>query len=214
MKVAIILLLSAACAGCGNWTGFGFRADGPEMQRLKQALALQPGGVVADVGAGKGELTLALAREVAPRGRVFSTEIDAARLKQIRVAVAKAGIGNVTVVEARSHETGLPPSCCDAIVVRRVYHHLTDSSSVNASLLRSLRPGGVLAVIDFPPPFFWSRGSLGVPASDVITEVTASGFELIQLIEDWPGRGPLGSYCVLFRRPADGIVGAWPRGSW
>lgn len=192
----------------------GFRADGREMTRLRQVLALESGKAVADVGAGKGELTLALAREVAPGGRVFSTEIDAARLKQIRVAVAAAGLGNVTVVEARSHETGLQPSCCDAIVVRRVYHHLTDPSSVNASLLRSLRPGGVLAVIDFPPPLLWSRGSLGVPANDVISEVTAGGFELIRLIEDWPGRGPLGSYCALFRKPADGIVGAWPRGSW
>ena len=107
----------------------------------------------------------------------------------------------MTVVEARSRETGLPQSCCDAIVVRRVYHHLTDPSSINASLLRSVRPGGVLAVIDFPPPFFWSRGSPGVPAKAVITEATGSGFELVRVIDDWPGRGPLGSYCVVFRKP-------------
>ena len=57
------VLLSAACAGC-QWTGFGFHADGPEMQRLTQALALEAGSVVADVGAGKGQLTAALAAEV------------------------------------------------------------------------------------------------------------------------------------------------------
>jgi ubiquinone/menaquinone biosynthesis C-methylase UbiE len=194
------VLLAAACAGC-QWSGFGFHADGPEMPRLKQALALGPGSAVADVGAGKGELTVALAREVGANGRVFSTEIDARRLKQIRAAVADAGLDNVTVVEARSHETGLPPSCCDAIVLRRVYHHLSDPSSINASLLRSLRPGGVLAVIDFPPPFFWSRGALGVPAKALIDEVTGSGFEAPRLLDDWPGRGPLGSYCAVFRKP-------------
>jgi ubiquinone/menaquinone biosynthesis C-methylase UbiE len=214
VRTAIIVLLSAACAGCGNWTGFGFRADGPEMQRLKQVLALEPGGVVADVGAGKGELTLALAGELGPKGQVFSTEIDPQRLQRLRELAAGAKPGNVTVVEARSSETGLPQNCCDAIVLRRVYHHLTDPSSVSASLLRSLRPGGVLAVIDFPPPFFWTRGSLGVPAKAVISEVTGSGFELVRVIDDWPGRGPLGSYCVLFRKPPDGIVGVWPRGSW
>lgn len=214
MRLAITLLLSAACAGCGSWTGFGFRADGREMTRLRQVLALEAGKVVADVGAGKGELTLALAGEVGPNGRVFSTEIDAKRLQRLRDLAAGGKLGNVTVVEARSRETGLPPGCCDAIVVRRVYHHLTDPSSINASLLRALRPGGVLAVIDFPPPFFWSRGSLGVPAQAVIGEVTASGFELARLIDDWPGRGPLGSYCVVFRKPPDGIVSVWPSGSW
>jgi SAM-dependent methyltransferase len=107
----------------------------------------------------------------------------------------------VTVVEAQSRETGLPPGCCDAIVLRRVYHHLSDPASVNASLLRALRPGGVLVVIDFPPPFFWRRGSLGVPAKAVLDEVADRGFETLQLIEDWPGRGPLGSYCAVFRKP-------------
>jgi ubiquinone/menaquinone biosynthesis C-methylase UbiE len=199
----IAVLLSAACAGC-QWTGFGFRADGAEMPRLRQVLALKAGSVVADVGAGKGELTVALAREVRSNGRVFSTEIDARRVNQLREAVVDAKLDNVTVLEARSRETGLAPNCCDAIVLRRVYHHLTDPASINASLLRSLRPGGVLAVIDFPPPFFWSRGALGVPAKAVIDEVTATGFEPLRLIDDWPGRGPLGSYCALFRKPLAG----------
>jgi ubiquinone/menaquinone biosynthesis C-methylase UbiE len=202
-KAAIVLALAASCAGC-QWSGFGFRADSPEMRRLRQVLALEAGSVVADVGAGKGELTVALAREVSSNGRVFSTEIDARRLKEIRATVADARLDNVTVVEAHSHETGLPSNCCDVIVLRRVYHHLTDPSSINASLLRSLRPGGVLAVIDFPPPFFGSRGALGVPAKAVIDEVKRSGFEPLRLIDDWPGRGPLGSYCAVFRKPLAG----------
>jgi ubiquinone/menaquinone biosynthesis C-methylase UbiE len=211
-RAAIAVLFTAACTGC-EWTGFGFRPDGAEMPRLRQVLAIEAGGVVADVGAGKGQLTLALARELRSNGRVFATEIDARRLKALREAVVDARLDNVTIIEARSDDAGLPPDCCDAIVVRRVYHHLTEPAGINASLLRSLRPGGVLAVIDFAPPFSWRRGSLGVPAKAVIDEVTASGFEPLRLIDDWPGRGPLGSYCALFRKPpADaqvGIVQAW-----
>ncbi|HSA66690.1 MAG TPA: methyltransferase domain-containing protein [Methyloceanibacter sp.] len=198
---AVTLVLSAVCAGCGNWIGFGFHADGREMPRVRQVLTLETGTVVADVGAGKGELTFALAREVRSNGHVFSTEIDPGRLWRLREAVVAAKLDNVTVVEAYSSETGLPPNCCDAIVLRRVYHHLTDPSGINASLLRSLRPGGVLAVIDFPPPFFLSRGQLGVPAKIVVSELRSSGFELLRQIDDWPGRGPLESYCVVFRKP-------------
>jgi ubiquinone/menaquinone biosynthesis C-methylase UbiE len=196
MRAAIVVLLTLGCAGC-HWTGGGFRADGREMPRLRQVLALEAGKVVADVGAGKGELTLALAREVGPAGRVYSTEIDAGRLEKLRAAKP----ANVTVVESGSQASGLPPNCCDAIVLRRVYHHLTEPASINASLLRALRPGGVLAVIDFPPPFFWGRGSLGVPAKAVVSEVAGSGFELLQVLDDWPGRGPLQTYCAVFRKP-------------
>jgi predicted methyltransferase len=190
------VLATIACGGC-HWTGGGFRADGRELPRLRQVLALEAGKVVADVGAGKGELTRALSQEVGPAGRVYSTEIDAARLNALRAA----GLGNVTVVEAQRDASGLPPNCCDAIVLRRVYHHLTEPAGINASLLQALRPGGVLVVIDFPPPFFWARGSLGVAAKEVVSEVAASGFELLQLLDDWPGRGPLQTYCAVFRKP-------------
>ncbi len=196
----VTLALTAACVGCESWTGFGFRDEGGEMARLHEVLALDKGKVVADVGAGKGGLTFALAKVVS-EGRVFSTEIDPARLRRLQEAVLAAKLANVTVVEAHSSETGLPANCCDAIVLRRVYHHLTDPSGLNAGLLRALRPGGVLAVVDFPPPFFLGRGRFGVPAESVTTEVKAGGFELVRLIDDWPGRGPLASYCALFRKP-------------
>jgi len=196
------LLVAALLCGCNDWTGFGFNASGPEMPRIKEALALRAGMVVADVGAGKGQLTRALAGTVGPGGHVFSTEIDPDRVKALRAMLAEANVRNVTVVEAKSRDSGLPAGCCDAIVLRRVYHHVTDPAETNASLLRALRPGGLLAVIDIPPPFFTGRGSLGVPAQSVTDEVTASGFELLQLRRDWPGRGPLESYCALFRKPA------------
>ena len=199
---AIALVSAAFSAGCESWTGFGFRTDGREMSRLKQELRLEAGKVVADVGAGKGELTFNLSREVGPRGRVFSTEIDPARLQRLRAAVAAAKLDNVMVLEGHRSETGLPANCCDVIVLRRVYHHLTDPAGINASLLRSLRPGGVLAVIDFPPPFFLDRGQLGVPSPIVIREVVSSGFQLLRQIDDWPGRGPLASYCIVYRKPA------------
>lgn len=211
---AIIVLAVILGFGCNGWRGFGFRASGPEMPRLRHELALEPGMSVADVGAGRGELTVALAAEVGPGGRVFSTDIDTRALEQIRARVAAAALQNVTAVQAHARDAGLPPNCCDAVVLRRVYHHLSDPLATNGDLRRALRPGGVLAVIDFPPmlPGLWSWAPNGVPqnrrghgiaAHLVVDEVTASGFELVKVMEDWPGRGPLASYCIVFRKPRD-----------
>ena len=79
MRTVLAMTLAALCAGCGNWSGFGFRAEGREMPQLREVLALDKRRVVADVGAGNGELTFALAAEVGAKGRVFSTEIDPER---------------------------------------------------------------------------------------------------------------------------------------
>jgi len=199
---ALVLLLVSIGAGLRTWRGVGFHANGTELPRLRQVLALAPGMSVADVGAGNGQLTVALAGEVGSSGRVYSTDIDPDSLERVRAVVAGAGIANVALVRAQAGDTRLPANCCDAIVLRRVYHHLTDAAAIDASLMRALRPGGVLAVIDFPPLVSWlSPLNHGVDAERVTKEVVASGFQLVQVIEDWPGRGPLGSYCAVFRKP-------------
>jgi FkbM family methyltransferase len=74
---------------------------------------------VADVGAGQGEMTVALAAEIGPSGRIYATDIDPEALEQIRTRVAAAELRNVTILQARARDTGLPTSCCDAVVLRR-----------------------------------------------------------------------------------------------
>jgi SAM-dependent methyltransferase len=204
---ALVISFFIIGPGLSTWRGSGFRANGPELPRLKHVLALKPGMSVADVGAGNGELTVALATEVGSSGRVYSTDIDPESLEHVRAAVAAARLANVTLVESQARDTRLPANCCDAIVLRRVYHHLTEPAAINASLLRALRPGGVLAVIDFPPLLsgLWALNH-GANARRVTEEVVASGFQLVQVIEDWPGRGPLASYCAVFGKRRDSQV--------
>ena len=199
MIATLAVLLLIVGLALRTWRGSGFRANGPEWPRLKNVLALTAGMSVADVGAGNGELTLALAAEVGASGRVYTNELD---LAQVRATVAAAGLSNVTFEQSQVADTALPENCCDAIVMRRVYHHLTEPRAINASVLRALRPGGVFAVIDFPPlaPRVWALDH-GADPRRVTADVTASGFQLVQVIGDWPGRGPLGSYCAVFRRP-------------
>jgi predicted methyltransferase len=172
--------------------------------RLVAILELRPGMTVADVGAGRGDMTVLMAPHVGPTGRVYSTDIVDERLADIRSAVSRAHLQNVVVVKGAEGAANLPDDCCDAIFIRDVYHHFPDPSSMNRSLLASLKPGGRLAVIDFvpeagsklpngAPP---SRGGHGVLPAQVIEEVTAAGFSHTASIQDWDE----GMFLLLFRK--------------
>jgi ubiquinone/menaquinone biosynthesis C-methylase UbiE len=164
-----------------------------DAERLIKALEVHSGSVVAEIGAGGGELTLAMARAVGETGRVFSNEINRDRLAGIKKAADAAGLKNVEMIEGREKETNLPDQCCDAIFMRNVYHHFDDPAAMNASLLKSLQPGGRLAVVDFgPPPGAESAtpsgrsedGHHGVSAASVERELKAAGFEILTSTEE------------------------------
>ena len=174
--------------------------DESEVERLAAVLDIQPGRTVADVGAGDGWLSIEMAAIVGESGRVFATELAADRRDAIRAAVAAAGLDNVTVVEAGERETNLAPECCDAIFLRRVYHHLADTPAMNASLHASLKPGGLLAIIEIEfngllrPLRGWPHWT---DDEQVVTEVTAAGLTHVETF-DWP----LGAhYAAVFRKP-------------
>src|SRR5262245_7676518 len=178
-----------------------------ESAQLAAVLGLREGSRVADVGAGTGQYALELARLVGPAGHVFATEIDSKRRQQIRAAAAGAGIQQLSVVEAREADTGLERGCCDAILMRGVYHHVTRPVETDVSLYQALRAGGRLAVVDFPPGWFLStffpvkgvpanRRGHGVPPDVVMAELEAAGLSLERRIDKWDGR----SYCLVFQK--------------
>lgn len=153
---------------------------------LIEVLQLKNGSSVADIGAGDGDQTLAIARYVGPDGQVYSTELGSESLQELRSKIDEVSADNVTVVEGHPKQTNLPDECCDALFLRRVYHHFNDPVSMNKSLWRSLKPGGRLAIIDFEPrgseaePSGRASGSQhGVTAKTVIEELRQAGFKLI-----------------------------------
>lgn len=178
-----------------------------EEAKVVSVLGLAPGKVVGEIGAGDGHLSLVAARAVAPGGRVFATELgDSKRETLKRNAEADPEVRNIEVVEARIKTTGLAASCCDAVFMRDVYHHLTAPVEILADLRKVLRPQGLLLIIDFEP-----RGSLppvdgvpddrrghGIPIGVVVSELMAAGFEIVT--EDGAWRNDL--YAVVARNPA------------
>jgi predicted methyltransferase len=202
--VVFALLLGAlALAAC-----HGQDQDQKEADKLATLLNWKPGSVVAEIGAGDGGLTLAAAARVGPTGRVYTTELDPKKLAKLESLAAAQKAHNITAVKAGEAATNLPRECCDSIFIRRVYHHFTQPAPEDASLFQSLKPGGLLAVIDFPPGkgpgkleavkgVPKNRGGHGMPKQLLVDELTAAGFQALATPTDWPGE----DYCLVFRRP-------------
>jgi ubiquinone/menaquinone biosynthesis C-methylase UbiE len=186
----------------------GAQASRDEVRRLEQVMGWKAGQTIGDVGAGKGEIGIAAAGVVGKTGRVYVTELDEEKRKALEGEVKSRGLANIVVLQAAEKQTNLPNECCDGIVLRRVYHHLTAPVEMDASLLRSLKPGGELAIIDFAPRKWLSesdpvkgvpanRGGHGIPKNILIEELTNAGFKVDKVFDDWTD-----GYCVVFRKPA------------
>src|SRR6202165_4846789 len=195
------LLLCLVCAGAAV---FGAQVRGDAAEEIKRLAALmdwKPGTIAADIGAGDGKYTFAAVDRVGASGKVYATEIDAKKQAELRSEVAKRKLENVIVVESKEGDTNLPSGCCDAIFLRRVYHHLTKPVEFDANLVRSLKSGGRLAIIDFAPRAGLepvggvpsNRGGHGIPQKIAIEELSAAGLQVEKIVNDWPED----SYCVL-----------------
>jgi len=167
--------------------------DAADTAKLIEVLEIRAGASVADVGAGGGVLVPPMSRHVGSAGRVYATDLNADRVAELRKLVASESLQNVTVVEGGAAQTNLPDACCDAIFMRLVYHHFGDPAAMNASLLRSLKPGGRLAVLDFmpaskvtaPPGKRGEGDAHGVMPATVIEELKSAGFVDVREIP-WP----------------------------
>ena len=153
-----------------------------EVDQIAGLLELHPSMQLADVGAGDGEIAEALAGRVGTTGHVFVNEIDDGELLKIRRRVERSELTNMSVVEGDVKDTRLSDDCCDGILLRYVYHHMSEPEAMLASLRRSLRPRGILVVIEK-----LERSGHGISLDDTIDALTADGFRLISRHPRWGG---------------------------
>jgi ubiquinone/menaquinone biosynthesis C-methylase UbiE len=195
LAVALLAVLIVTILWSAN------RSRRAEVNRLVELLSLREGMTVGEIGAGSGWLTVEVAQRVGPSGRVYSTELSAARLDDIRQAASEAGLGNVTVLQAGDRATNLPAACCDAIFMRRVYHHLSEPSPIVASIHAALGPGGRLAIIEFRSDGLLGKVTrMGFDRAALIDAVTAGGFKVLST-DEWPGWD---HYVAVFEKSAAG----------
>lgn len=169
-------------------------------ERIIAALPLKPGMAVADIGTGAGVMLPLFSKAVGGRGKVFSQDIFPDFLDRARRNSAKQGLRNVEYVLGTEKDTKLPAGCCDLAVTIDSYHHFDYPPEMLASIARALKPSGMLVIVDY----YKRLGAMGprtdavehvrLDMDDVIKEVEANGFQLIEKREHVPASQWMGFF--------------------
>jgi SAM-dependent methyltransferase len=104
-------------------------------------LGLREGWRCADVGAGGGDVTVALARIVGRDGRVYAVDSDPARRDEVAAAAAEAAQAQVVALTQQGEELTLPEPV-DLAFCRFVLLHVHSPVAVLRRMRSAIRPGG------------------------------------------------------------------------
>ena len=108
-----------------------------------------PGQTIVDLGCGPGFTTRDLASLVGESGRVVGIDASETAAAAARGEVARHGQSNVHIVVANVGDVDLSLNRPDGVFSRWLFCYLPDPATLIQRVAASLRPGGVIAVMDY-----------------------------------------------------------------
>jgi ubiquinone/menaquinone biosynthesis C-methylase UbiE len=168
--------------------------DRDERQRpreLVEAMGLQRGMSVADVGTGIGYMVPYLSRRVGRNGRVFAEDIFDDYLATARMTAESQHLNNIVFVKGTEKDPKLPENTLDRVLVLDVYHHFDFPESMLAGIYKALKADGRLVIVEYyknetAMPNGRALTHIRLNKPDVIKEVEANHFHLVAQSEHIP----------------------------
>lgn len=122
-------------------------------RRTIEQAAVRKGHVVLDLAGGTGDLAMKFADLVGPTGHVVLADINAAMLQQGRSRLVDAGVGgNLSIAQVDAQDLPFADATFDCITIAFGLRNITDKDAALRSMLRVLKPGGKLLVLEFSQP--------------------------------------------------------------
>ncbi len=198
-SIVIFLSMLAILAGCAGHhqhrrpadiQEYLSHLDRPERDEYQQpakvieALGVEPGMAIADLGSGSGYFTRRFVQALAGDGTIYAIDVEQEMLDYVQASLKEqAGASVVKLRLAKPDDPGLPPASVDLVFVCNVFHHLENRPAYFEKLKQALRPAGRIAIIDFYHDH--RSGDVGfprrhlVPRETVLSELTQAGFHLL-----------------------------------
>ena len=212
-----------------DWLERSERITEEQPERVLDAMGLQPGDVVADVGCGSGYYARRIARRVQPGGTVYCEDIQPEMLDIMRERNAADGVSGIEAVLGAPDDPRLPPGAIDWVIIVDVYHEMSDPEPMLAGIRGALAPGGRVALLEYRVEDGTGDQILAdhaMSVRQVLLEWQAAGFELAALHDFLPsqhlfffradGSGAADDVLAdhdLFAALAAGLIEVEPRGA-
>lgn len=142
-----------------------------EAEEVMRLAEIAPGMSVADVGAGEGYYTVRLSPIVGRRGRVLAQDIVRETRDRLAQRVQRERLDNVAVSLGEPANPMLPQHSFDRILLVHMYHEVTQPYEFLWNLRESLKPGGLIIVVDSNRPV----KRHGMPPRQLLCEFAALG---------------------------------------
>jgi ubiquinone/menaquinone biosynthesis C-methylase UbiE len=171
-----------------DWLNRPEREQEENPEGALDALAIRPGMVVADVGAGTGYMSLRLAKRVGPSGKVYANDIQPEMLRRLRENAAKAGLANIETVQGEEADPKLPAGRMDLVLLVDVYHEFSKPREMINKIRDSMKPDGRLVLLEYrkEDPNVPIRVEHKMTVAEVKAELEPQGLALSQVIETLP----------------------------
>jgi len=164
------------------------REDWQMSPQIMEALGLEPGMMVAEVGAGTGYFTRQIAQRIAPGGTVLAVDIIPEFLEEMVARAQAEGIDNIEPILGGLTDPRLPLDSVELIFLGDSYHHFGEPIPMLEHMRAALKPGGRMAIVDWERaanPSFEAAGldwesHIRLDSRGVIEEVTAHGYRLVE----------------------------------
>jgi SAM-dependent methyltransferase len=186
------------------------RLPGLKIEEVIAALQLEPGDVIADIGAGTGAFTIPFAKAVAPGGRAIAVDIWPELLAYIHGKAAATRVTNLDAVLAALDDPRLPPGVVDVAFFHDVFHNVNDRPGYLRTLAAELKPGGRVAIIEqeFDDPIAkkWDRDEDRITREQVRGWMAEAGlsfvaeFDMFQGAKNPKGTGMPERWFVVYRK--------------
>ncbi len=167
------------------------RPEREEEERASESfkqLKLAPGMAVCDLGCGNGYWTLPMARDVGEGGKVYAVDIQREMLQKLRQRSSKYKLNNIEPVLGKVDDPNLPANQMDLVLMVDVYHEFSHPESMLWGIRRSLKPEGVVALLEYreEDPNVPIKPLHKMSKRQIMKEYTANGFKLVREFNELP----------------------------
>ena len=132
-----------------DWLERSSREEEERLTLLVRSLQLKPGEAVADIGSGSGVISLRMAEQLLPDGKVFAVDVQDEMLERLKANCERFGIKNIEPVKGTQYKTGLKPCSVDMAIMVDVYHEFEFPHEMMTDIAEAMKPGGRVVLVEY-----------------------------------------------------------------